>query len=155
MRKLGMVLIMMGIMVVSGCEGKNISEEEARKIVLEDAQVSEKEVSFTVEGKDEDEYHFVFLSDTHKYVYEVDVEDGKIEEKHIEAIKKEENKISESQAKQKVLEYFNINEEDIYDYSIELEKGYYDIDFKVENYEYSADVDVNTGKILHSNKELD
>lgn len=156
MKKIMALLLTVGLITLSGCSTKDIGEAEAKKIALEDAQVNEEEVSFTVNAKTDDEYNFVFLSDTHKYEYEIDAEDGKIEEKRIEEIKKTDtDMITQEVAKQKVLEHFGVNENDVYDYTIELENGYYDVDFKVNNMEYDADIDVKTGSILRSKKGND
>ena len=61
------------------CQSK-ITDEEAKKIALEDAKVKETEVTFTSEGMEDDEYIFHFQSKSDSYFYEIS-KTGKIEEK--------------------------------------------------------------------------
>lgn len=65
--------------------------------------------------------------------------------------------ISREEAKKIALEHAKINESDISDFEIELDKDNgtykYDISFKKGNIEYEYEVNSNTGEIMESSKE--
>ncbi len=69
------------------------------------------------------------------------------------------NNISSSDALQIALNSLNINKQDIYDLSNELEYKYgmqvYEIDFKYNGYEYDFYINAKTGEIIKSFRERD
>lgn len=72
------------ILAIAGC-GKNISLEQAREIVLEDAGVSQEEADFTKEKQDSGDYEFEFRTQEAVYEYEVK-KNGTIESKEKEKL---------------------------------------------------------------------
>lgn len=71
--------------LAAGC-GKQISMNEAKTIVLEDAGITEKDAVFTKEEQDQHEFDFRFQTAKEKYEYEVN-RNGKIESKSKEILK--------------------------------------------------------------------
>lgn len=67
--------------------------------------------------------------------------------------------ISKAEAKKKALSHAGVNEADIREYEIELDrKGnviVYEIEFKSGKYEYSYDINAQNGKVVKSEKEFD
>lgn len=153
-------LLMFGLVA---CQSK-ITDEEAKKIALEDAKVKEAEVTFTSEGMEDDEYIFHFQSKSDSYFYEIS-KTGKIEEKQvipmaqnmpeIEKDKTSSNgqKISQDEALKIAYEKFQVSVENVKNVKVKLDKEngieVYDIEFDAGNKEYSCDISTTTGEILN------
>lgn len=73
-------LTLMGL--VAGCEGKDIGESKAKEIALENAGVTESDISRYQSSKDRDDgktlYEIQFASGDTEYEYEINAENGNI-----------------------------------------------------------------------------
>lgn len=82
MKKWWVAVICFGLITVLVACGSKISKEEAYAIALEDAGVTEGDITLTEETMDDNEFKFVFHTDTESYEYEID-EDGTIEKRSV------------------------------------------------------------------------
>lgn len=75
-----MTLTLLGL--AAGCGGSDIGEAKAKEIALQDAGVSESEISRFQSSKDRDDgktlYEIQFASDDTEYEYEINAKDGEI-----------------------------------------------------------------------------
>lgn len=166
MRKYLKLCVLVMCVALVGCSNKTISEDEAKDIALKDAQVEEKDVTFLETETDDDEYKFVFQSDTKQYEYEIDKNNGKIESKKNKTINSStipndntqsaEQLISQEEAKQIAFEHFQVNESDVQNLEIELDNDnipHYEIEFTINLKEYSIKINAQTKEIME--KETD
>ncbi len=144
---------------VSGAETPALlTEEEATRIVLEDAGVTETEISGFVLEKERDDgrykYDIEFRTASAKYEYTLDAETGDI----LKAKCKEttgidtSNYIGEADAKAIVLAHAGVSEAEISRYKTELDRDdgriEYDVEFYVGNTKYEYTLDASSGDIL-------
>lgn len=168
MKKVFQSCLLMICIILSGCSNKMISETKARDIALKDAKVDEKEITFINTEIDDDEYQFIFQSDTMKYEYEIDRKDGRIESKKCEMIvssispsnnsntPRELQLISQDEAKQIAFGQFQINESEVFDLEIEFDDEvipYYEIEFEAGKTEYSIKINAQTKAVIE--KKID
>ena len=166
-----------------------IGKEKAKSIALEHASVEEKDTMGVDIDFDIEEGILVYEVDfeTNKYEFEYDINastgeivntEKEINEEYIEVNKKEEKTenptngaikeninttyIGKEKAKDIALNKAGINDRNIKDYEIELDKkedlndkDEYEISFKKDNVEYEIDIDAKTGEILDFKKEKD
>lgn len=75
-----MTLTLLGL--AAGCGGSDIGEAKAKEIALQDAGVSESDISRFQSSKDRDDgktlYEIQFASDDTEYEYEINAKDGEI-----------------------------------------------------------------------------
>ena len=75
-----MTLTLLGL--AAGCGGSDIGEAKAKEIALQDAGVSESDISRFQSSKDRDDgrtlYEIQFASDNTEYEYEINAKDGEI-----------------------------------------------------------------------------
>ena len=75
-----MTLTLLGL--AAGCGGSDIGEAKAKEIALQDASVSEPDISRFQSSKDRDDgrtlYEIQFASDNTEYEYEINAKDGEI-----------------------------------------------------------------------------
>lgn len=75
-----MTLTLLGL--AAGCGGSDIGESKAKEIALQDAGVSESDISRFQSSKDRDDgktlYEIQFASDDTEYEYEINAKDGEI-----------------------------------------------------------------------------
>ena len=133
----------------------NISEAQAKELVLNHAQVKNVQNYQLKKDKDDGilEYEIEFVSGKYLYEYKVDASHGKIlesEKKYVGEVK-----LSESEAKQIALNHAKVSSHDTKDMDIELKKSYYEVSFEVRNDEYEYHIDASTGNILSHHKERD
>lgn len=150
-----------------------LTRDEAYAKALQDAGLSESEVTLLTERQEEDEFYFEFHTDTQLYIYEID-EDGRIETKGITDYKPADDDASsvdvpdtdpntetppeapltEAQALEAAYAHFQVAEADVEHLRVELEREdgreVYDIEFDAGTREYSCEIDINTGKIVSS-----
>ena len=140
MKKILLITVVTSLIGVTGCSNKTIAEDKAKKIALNDAEVSEANITFTIQGKDQNGYHYLFEDDNYTYEYEIDIHDGTIENKEI---------ISSDEAKTISLNYFNFTESDISSLNIELDNDssniYYNISFTKDKHHYSINIEAVNG----------
>ena len=133
----------------------NISEAQAKELVLNHAHVKNVQNYQLKKDKDDGilEYEIEFVSGKYLYEYKVDASHGKIlesEKKYVGEVK-----LSESEAKQIALNHAKVSSHDTKDMDIELKKNYYEVSFEVRNDEYEYHIDASTGNILSHHKERD
>lgn len=51
MKKILLITVVTSLIGVTGCSNKTIAEDKAKKIALNDAEVSEANITFTIQGK--------------------------------------------------------------------------------------------------------
>ena len=166
MKKLWALLIMVGAVALSGC-GSNISQEEALKLVLDDAGVKKEDITITKEAQSDDGFEFEFYTTDASYQYEVD-EDGTIEEREIkhhpsqstnkENVNQQTNENSNStvmtkeEALVKAYAHFGVDEANAT--LVEVKEDYennvkvYDIEFIAGGKEYSIEINMQTGEVV-------
>ncbi len=151
-----------------------ISRDKAKNIALNHAGVSEKDIfDFDIElDKDKKALHYDIdfeVSNT-DYEYEIDATSGKIlfskaeKDDNYKApssskTQKVEAKISKHEAENLVFNHLRIKKSDVRDYEIDFDDDdknkVYEIDFKYGGYEYSYEVNAETGKVVLKEKERD
>ena len=133
----------------------NISEAQAKELVLNHAQVKNVQNYQLKKDKDDGilEYEIEFVSGKYLYEYKVDASHGKIlesEKKYVGEVK-----LSESEAKQIALNHVKsiFSWYEGYGYWVK-EKLLWSF-FEVRNDEYEYHIDASTGNILSHHKERD
>ena len=148
MKKILLITVVTSLIGVTGCSNKTIAEDKAKKIALNDAEVSEANITFTIQGKDQNGYHYLFDE------YEIDIHDGTIENKEIlvkefSPLNDYDKIISSDEAKTISLNYFNFTESDISSLNIELDNDssniYYNISFTKDKHHYSINIEAVNG----------
>ncbi len=162
-----------------------IGEEKAKEIAYNHANINVSEVCYTEIGFDTENgimvYDVEFKAKGYEYDYEINAKTGDIikSDKELDddgnkeqnrnqnmsqgqnsnAANKNSSDIGAGKAKSIAVSHANISLESIRDYNIEQDcengKKIYEIDFKSNGYEYSYDIDAQTGNIIKSDKELD
>jgi len=156
-----------------------ITREEAKRIALEQAGASEKQISrYTIElDYDDDanrwEYEISFHVGNIEYDIELAAKDGNVlrvdKEREDEPVqtsattktKAESSLISKTEAKSLALKRAGVDEKDISRYTIELDydddthRWEYEISFNVDRMEYDITLDGTTGKVLEFEKDVD
>ena len=130
-----------------------ISKAKAKKLALEKAKLSEKQVSDFSSTMDVSDgkmvYKILFRYDMWEYNYTIDAESGKI-------IKDKVNEyyLGFEEAKRIALKHANINEKDITDYKISFSGEVYYLRFKYELVEYRIRVDGTLPEVIYSDPEM-
>lgn len=154
MKKILLITVVTSLIGVTGCSNKTIAEDKAKKIALNDAEVSEANITFTIQGKDQNGYHYLFEDDNYTYEYEIDIHDGTIENKEIlvkefSPLNDYDKIISSDEAKTISLNYFSFTESDISNLNIELDNDssniYYNISFTKDKHHYSINIEAVNG----------
>ena len=155
-----------------GNSSELINEADAKKIVLENANISENEVSFLRVHLDREDgrnvYDIEFLSGTTEYDYEIDASTGDIVayDSDAEAYSLSGNtaaasasstQISQDEAKAIALKDAGLTEVDVAFTETEVERDYgitqYQISFVAGQMEYEYDIDATTGSIIGKDVE--
>lgn len=150
-----------------------LTRDEAYAKALQDAGLTENDVTLLTEGQEEDEFYFEFSTDTDKYTYQID-EDGKIETKVIASLKPANDDASfvdvpdtdpnadapltapltEAQALEAAYAHFQVAEADVVNLRVKTERDdgreVFDIEFDAGTREYSCEIDISTGEIVSS-----
>lgn len=154
MKKILFITIITSLLGTTGCTNQTIIEEKAKKIALNDAEVSEAEITFTIQGKDDDGYHYLFEDDNYTYEYEINIHDGTIESKEIliktqSPLNNYDKIITSDEAAAIGLDYFNFSEAEISNLSINLDNDsnniYYEITFTKDKHNYSIKIEAIEG----------
>ncbi len=140
-----------------------ISKSEAKSIALKDAGLKASDIyDYEIElDRDKGVLHYdvSFESGGKDYDYEINAATGKIISVEKPNASSSEVKVSKAKAKTTVLNHAGVKAADISRYEVELEKDNgvwkYEISFNVGNVEYDYTVNAETGKILHSEKDID
>lgn len=148
-----------------------ITLDEAKEIVLEKAELKSDEVVFTKTKLEFDDgkwvYEIDFKTDEARYDTEVDATDGEILQWEVEAKKNSEKKeqptdkevISLEKAKSIALKKADLKEKDVVfeEAKLDVDNGrqVYDIEFRQDRVEYSAEIDAISGEILEWEKDVD
>lgn len=162
-------LVIMNALLLTSCSSKT-SEEEARKIALNDSNISIDQVTsikINEEVKDSEKvYDITFQSDNKEYFYTISKSSGKIIQSKISDIKtsvpsnhtnphtsKNKNtNISADDAKKIALKHANAKVDDVQllecKKDIENNVNVYSIEFYVKNNEYEYDISCKDGKII-------
>lgn len=155
-----------------GNSSELINEADAKKIVLENANISENEVSFLRVHLDREDgrnvYDIEFLSGTTEYDYEIDASTGYIVayDSDAEAYSLSGNtaaasasstQISQDEAKAIALKDAGLTEVDVAFTETEVERNdgitQYQISFVAGQMEYEYDIDATTGSIIGKDVE--
>ncbi len=143
-----------------------ISQEDAKRIALEDAGVKEADVTGSVRVmQDTDDgvpsYDVDFLVGTTEYEYDIDATSGVIlKVKSTTEDQGSAGQVSQEDAKRIALEDAGVNEADVTGYvkvELDTDNGVtkYDVGFHVGTTEYDYDIDATTGAILSRGSEID
>lgn len=148
-----------------------VTLEEAKSIVLDKADLKEKDVTFTKAKLEKDDgrwvYEIDFKTDETRYDSEVDAIEGNITEWEVEAKKNAEKKeqatvkaeITLEKAKKIALDKAGLKEKDVVFEEARLDnddgRRVYDIEFRHERVEYSFEIDATDGTIIEWEKDND
>ncbi len=145
-----------------------VTEADAKKTALKDAQLKESEVEFTKVALETDDdvqkYEIEFVKDGVEYSYDIDAGSGDILSKEQDqaddqAVKGADVKVAEDKAIETALKDAGLTKKEVTGLKTNLDdedgKAVYDIEFKVGQTEYSYEVDADSGKILKSESEED
>ncbi|MBE6648729.1 MAG: hypothetical protein E7614_04320 [Ruminococcaceae bacterium] len=141
-----------------------ITADEAKEIALTHAGLVEEDVTFTKVKIDKDdgiyEYEIEFKTDSKKYEYEINAEDGQIIEsksKNLSIFSSEEAEkvISVEDAKKAALEHAGITDAFFTKAKLDKEDGIYiyEIKFIYENAEYKYKIDALTKEVIKSSNK--
>lgn len=150
----------------------SISEEEAKKIALEHAGLTEADVTFVHVKLDRDdgrlEYEVEFYKDNTEYDYDIDANTGEILSFDQDAeyytpgqaqSGAQSGQITQDEALAAALAHAGLAQTDISRLKVELDyddgRSVYELEWDVDRTEYSYEVDASTGEILSYEKELD
>ncbi len=149
-----------------------LSKEEVKKIIIEDTQLNEENITFKEIDLDLDEeikkYDVEFYYNRIEYKYEIDARNGKIiysnyvTDKNNDNLSTENNNnnnyISVEEAKNIALNdaQININEVTFTDVDLENKNGkvMYEVDFYYNNFEYEYKIDGISKDIISKNREF-
>lgn len=161
---------------------EKLTQEEAKVIALKHAQVEEADIRDLDIDLDTENaqlvYEISFETTDYDYDYHIDAYTGSIllsekePEKKVPAASNEadpkpeevvsadtKEKISADKAKSIAFDHAKVKAADVRDLDVELdnEKGtlIYEISFEAGSYDYDYDIDAFTGKIIHSEKDLE
>lgn len=142
-------------------ESNEISEDEAKEIILQDAGLSSSEVTFIkCKRHFEDNivvYDIEFVTDDKKYDYEIQTENGRILESDVDLIEQVFGTptVSIEEAKAAALAYTGVSETNAVFVKIELEHddNDYDIEFYSDSILYECEVDSYSGNVTKMEKE--
>lgn len=150
-----------------------ISRDKAKAIALKHAEVKEKDIyDFDIElDKDKKSLHYDidFEVGNIDYEYEIDAVSGKVlfskSEKDddkkplVSRIQQPEPEISKSKAEDIALKHAGVKKKDVSEFEIDFDnddgRKVYEIDFKHGGYEYSYEVNAESGKVVLKEKERD
>lgn len=154
-----------------------MTQEEAKDIVLNHANVKAADATFTKVKLDYDdgraEYEVDFYTNTTKYDYEIDAITGTIRSVDTETKKGSsantgnaqtgntapQEYISQSAAKEIALNHAGLKEADVSRLKIELDyddgRAEYEIEFQVGRTEYEYEINATTGSIIYFEKDID
>ncbi|MCI5774760.1 MAG: PepSY domain-containing protein [Erysipelotrichaceae bacterium] len=162
-------IMIMATLVLVGCS-KRITLDEAVALARQNAKLDENNSEVVKSSFEDDKYYVELMDDDNVYRYVID-DDGEIESfvKELntgegQAITLPANEATDAmviadreEALKKVLEYFELTEDQVYE--IEIDEDYlhtdrmvYKIDFKTADTEYEASVKVD-GTIFNDKKE--
>ena len=152
-----------------------ITEAEAKAIALAHAGLSESDVTFVRAQLDYDdgraEYEIEFWSGNTEYDYDIDAVSGEIRsyDHDAEYYSPAQNSssgnassgsyISADDAKSIAFTHAGVNASNAYNIECELDRDdgrvKYEIEFKSDGYEYSYEIDAETGSVIQSEREFD
>ena len=142
-----------------------IGKAKARSIALKDANVSEKDATFTKTELDRDDgrvvYDVEFYTSDAEYEYEIDAVTGKITDRSVE--KNAHNDSGEllgiDEAKRIAIEYAGLKASDVTFVKAKLESEHgrvvYELEFYASGIEYEIEIDAVTGEVLDFDFEKD
>ena len=152
-----------------------ITEAEAKAVALAHAGLSESDVTFVRAHLDYDdgraEYEIEFWSGNTEYDYDIDAVSGEIRsyDHDAEYYSPAQNSssgnassgsyISADDAKSIAFTHAGVNASNAYNIECELDRDdgrvKYEIEFKSDGYEYSYEIDAETGSVIQSEREFD
>ena len=145
-----------------------ISVEKAKEIVLNHANITDKNVFFsdveldTSHGRTE--YEIEFFSNNKEYDYEIDAMSGKVtsfsqkmQKKHSTQNNSTSTYIGDAKAKEIALKHAKLTTAQIKHFNIKFEKdngeAVYDVDLYTDNAKYEYEIDAITGMVIEFGKE--
>ena len=133
---------------------QTISKEQAKSIAMKDAQATSI-TNYKIEKDNDDgvlEYEIEFVNQNTKHEYTIRASDGKILNHEKEIMKSV--KLTTTQARDKALQHAQLSMNQVRQLEVDLDKkGYYEVSFEANGYEYDYEIDGNTGKVIHHEKE--
>ncbi len=169
-----LVVMFAASLLISGCSfgrGETIGNSSAETIAMEDAGVSENDVTRKKTSLDLDDgrqiYEVDFTTDSADYSYHIDAESGEIIEYEKEdrirpqtTAQPQDNAqsntdISEDDAKRIALEHAGVSDAERYRSKIDYDDGrkVYEIEFYKDGYDYDYEIDCSNGEIVKYDSE--
>lgn len=154
---------------VAQTSGQYITEQEAQRIALEHANVSEEELSAIRVQLDETgtqpEYEVEFYAQGKEFDYDIDAVTGRVNacdfdaEYSIVPEQASDDYIGEEKAQQIALENAGKSADEVTFVTVKLEKDdgvwRYDVEFYAGNEEFDYEIDAVSGSILSSDREIE
>lgn len=142
-----------------------LSREDARRVALADAGLTEEQVTITKLKLDYEHgarvYEIEFVTDETEYEYEIDASTGAIRERNAEARggmrQNSASYIGVDQAKRIALSRAGLSADEVSFTKAKLEKDdgahVYEVEFRAGDTEYEFEIDAGTGAVLESSAE--
>lgn len=143
----------------------SITEDQAKEIALNHAELTEKQVTNLLVKLDQDdgqkEYEVEFWVDSTEYDYEISVATGDILKYSVEAKNKDTAKsvtVTEDQAKEAALDHANLTQDKVTNLVVKLDQDdatkEYEVEFWVDSTEYDYEINAATGDIIKYGAEM-
>ena len=164
------IATLMALLLLAGCSKKLTSVDDAVALAREKANLTDDNSELIKSSFEDGEYYVELIDQEHVYRYVID-DDGKVESFVKEVITNNEEPsqentdtlindtkvISREEALKKVLEYFNLTEDQVYEIEIDEDNAnsdrlVYKIDFKTADTEYEAEVK-GDGTLINDKQE--
>ena len=135
----------------------SITEAEAQQAAFSHAGVSGATVIKAEYDRDDNKYEIEFIAGSYKYEYEISAADGRVIESEKEAVKSSGTaySVSADDVKQTALSHAGVTNPNELEIDYDRDENKYEIEFKSGGYEYSYDINAETGEIIKSEKERD
>lgn len=164
------IATLMALLLLAGCSKKLTSVDDAVALAREKANLTDDNSELIKSSFEDGEYYVELIDQEHVYRYVID-DDGKVESFVKEVITNNEEPsqentdtlindtkvISREEALKKVLEHFNLTEDQVYEIEIDEDNAnsdrlVYKIDFKTADTEYEAEVK-GDGTLINDKQE--
>lgn len=172
MKKWKYMICIFSSFLLCACSSKAISLDEARKVALDDASLTEGEVEFSKEYQSKDGYVFEFSNDEKKYSYTIK-SDGSVGTRDYDSIENNDNSsndnqtndntrntsLNEENAKDIALSVFETNKDEVTNMSVttvkENDYTLYRVKFFKDAQEYVCDINKDNGEVIHKYTQKD
>lgn len=174
MNKWKYIIFIFSSFLLCACSSKAISLDEAKKVALNDASLTEGEVEFSKEYQSDDGYVFEFSNDQKKYSYTIK-SDGSVGTRDYNSIENDDTSsaknntdtnnnarnaaINEENAKDIALSVFELQKDEVTNMTVttvnENDYTLYRVKFFKDAQEYVCDVNKDNGEVINKYTQKD